>query len=64
GLMADANGDDVVDAADLEIWRENFGRAPIGLGPAPVPEPAAAFAVLTVAVAASTLGRRRAAPAA
>jgi hypothetical protein len=53
--LGDANGDNITDASDWTIWREQFGSAPSPLGPIVAPEPASLGALLL----AGLFGRRR-----
>jgi hypothetical protein len=55
GTRADANGNNVVDEGDLDIWRTNFATA-TGAA-ASVPEPAGGVLV-AVAIMAAAIGRR------
>ena len=53
-LVADGNGDGVVDAADYTIWRDNLTAPAAAVS---VPEPSAAW--LGLALAIGSLFRRR-----
>jgi hypothetical protein len=45
----DANGDGAVNAADLAIWKTQFGTSPAAAAAAGVPEPASGMMALAVA---------------
>jgi hypothetical protein len=57
--QGDANGDMNVNAADLAIWRQNFGPGASVAAVGAVPEPAACLLALLSSVALGITGRRR-----
>jgi len=60
-LAADGNGNGVVDAPDLDLWKMNFGAGAGAASTAAVPEPAALGAMLVAALVVSRARRRRSA---
>jgi hypothetical protein len=58
-LPADGNGNTVVDAGDLNVWRAHYGMTVTGAGAGAVPEPGVAALLVIVAAAASAARKQR-----
>jgi hypothetical protein len=60
GLAADGDGNGVIEQADYNIWKTNFGMSLVGAsGDAAVPEPATSVLLLGMVVV-GTLVRKKA----
>lgn len=57
--IGDANSDDAVNSADLEIWKGDFGPTAVSAAAGAVPEPASAALAGAIVAALAGLARRR-----
>lgn len=55
----DANGDNVVNAADLAIWESQYGASPLQAASTTVPEPSSVALVFVAMLAVAPLAKRR-----